>query len=105
MRTLTNRARDTLLLVLILATVGGSIYAGFGTSNYYQFYPALTKLQLNLTDLQWNSTDTSLNGTAVFTLENPTSYHGLLLRVFQPKLGVQINNTETITQGPITSRT
>ncbi len=107
MSTVINRARDALVVALIIAAVAGSIYTGLATSNYYQFYPALTKLQLNLANLQWKSVNStgsySLNGTAVFKLENPTSYNGLLLHVFQPSLDVQLNSSNTTPQGLLQS--
>jgi hypothetical protein len=103
--------RDALVLALILVTVGGSVYVVVGSVNYYQFYPALTKLRLNFANLQWNSTQStsggvtsySLNGTANFALDNPSSYHGLVMRVFQPDFSVLLNDTDTIQQGPIAS--
>src|SRR6266849_6518207 len=107
MSTLINRARDALVLVLLIGTAAGSIYTGLATSNYYQFYPALTKLKLSLVDLQWKTVNNtglySLNGTATFTLVNPTSYNGLMLHVFQPSLDVQLNSSSTAPQGPTTS--
>jgi len=91
--------RTVLIILLVATTISLSAYAAAGTINYYQFYPALTKLRVDLTYIQWNASSTSLNGSVVFEVNNPTSYSGLRLRSLQSLLEVVLNDTNAIPQG------
>lgn len=93
--------RDLLTLLLVLLTIAISTYAAVGTINYFQFYPALTSLQVELTSLAWNSDGMSMPANVIFTITNPSGYKGMSLKVFQSFLELRLNITETIPQGSL----
>ncbi len=85
-------------LVLTLSIVGAG---ALSTYNYYQFYPALAKLDLKLADLKLVLLhDEEFNATATYILENPTGYRGLFMIAFQPTYwSVAGNGTASLTTG------
>lgn len=95
--------RDILLLILLALTLGTTAYSAVATANYFQFYPALTSLQLKLDRLQWTSTNESLDAVVFFTLENPSDYRGMGLKDFQPSLDITLNGVDTFSEGVVTT--
>ncbi len=72
------------------------IEAGFATvaaANYSYFYQALAQLQVNLAVLQVGPTQggQSSDVTALFSVENPTAYQGIVMKEFS--INFVINNS------------
>lgn len=90
--------RDLLTLVFAMAAIGSLVVGGVATYNYYQFYPALKQVQVNIPNLEFYPNSTSLNAFVVFTIENPSSYSGLTLTGFESNYTIETPNG-TIRQG------
>jgi len=95
--------RDRLTLFFLLLTITASVFTAVGTLNYMQFYPALLKLQLNLTNLEWATSTDQLEARAIFVLTNPTSYSPLVMKAFEGEFDIQLNGNTTIPQGSFPS--
>src|SRR4029077_15424941 len=91
--------RDAITILLVITTILSSTVAGVYTYNYYQFYPALQKLQLSIPAMEFYPTNTSLNGWFVFGLKNPTGYTGLGLTNLQFVLDIEPPSGDPINQG------
>jgi hypothetical protein len=93
--------RDAITILLVITTIFSSTVAGVYTYNYYQFYPALQKLQLSIPALEFYPTNNSLNGWAIFSLKNPTGYTGLGLTDMQTFYDIETPFGSSIPQGLI----
>ncbi len=79
--------RTAAAVVFLVFTLAATTVGAVSTYNYYQFYPALSKLELKLTDLQLtlrNPEAEEFDANATFSLQNPTSYRGMSMTAFQP---------------------
>ncbi len=86
--------RDILTLALVVIAVSSVVVGGASTANYFQFYNALGKLQLNLTIAKADWNGTVIDSLANFTVVNPTGYTGLRLKLFQGTYDIrEVNGT------------
>ncbi|HYY91441.1 MAG TPA: hypothetical protein VE955_05575 [Candidatus Dormibacteraeota bacterium] len=95
--------RDKVLIILALVTLVSASVAAVYSSNYYQFYPALEQLQVSNPAMFFAPTNNSLNGYAIFTVTNPTSYNGLAMSQFEPSFEVYAPNGTLIPAGSLIS--
>lgn len=86
-------------MALIAITIISASVAGAYSYNYYQFYPAIQSLQLNIPSLTLNPNMTSLNAMVVFSLQNPTSYNGLSVTEFEPSFNMYWTNGTYVPAG------
>jgi hypothetical protein len=91
--------RQLVTIALIIITLSSISVATAYSNNYYAFYPALQKLQLNNPTMSFAPTNNSLNAYAIFTVENPTSYSGLAMAEFEPSFQVYAANGSLIPAG------
>src|SRR6266702_1411918 len=77
--------RIILAIILSAITITSAITATEGTINYYNFYPAVQQLQLNITTFQSVNVNSNQNAPVLelqqitLTVKNPTDYKGLAL--------------------------
>ena len=93
--------RDTAVVIFVLVAASSLVVAAFGTVNYLRFYPALQSLRLQLADLTYTSQPDLLNGTATFTILNPTPYEGLAVRIFEGVFNITLNRNTTLVLGSV----
>jgi hypothetical protein len=77
-------ARTALAIVLLIITLITSSITAVNTANYSQFYKALAGIRLDLTSLLFKPVTDSYGATKAvanitFTINNPTSYKGIIL--------------------------
>jgi hypothetical protein len=86
--------RNQLTLAFVALTLIALVVAAFGASNYYQFYPAITNIEVRVTSLQTkilndsSGTPIALQIKVAFSVENPTDYTGLSLNHFESTFDV-----------------
>jgi len=70
------------IFVIVIATEVG--YATVSTSNYFQFYRALSQLEVRLASFQDSASQggQGSNVAAIFSVENPTPYSGMVMKEF-----------------------
>ena len=75
------QALAIIFMIVIAAEVG---YATVSTSNYFKFYQALSQLQVKLDSFQSASSQggQGSNIATIFSVENPTTYSGMIMKEF-----------------------
>jgi hypothetical protein len=94
--------RNQLTLAFVALTLIALVVAAFGASNYYQFYPAITNIEVRVTSLQTKILNDStgapvaLQVQVAFSVKNPTAYTGLSLNHFESTYEVVAFTSPTI---------
>lgn len=104
----TSRRRNVLTGAFVLFTIVLGVVAGIGIVNYYQFFPALAHIRVEMTSLQWTPLNTTMGPTletsVAFRVQNPTGYKGLFAENFESSLDIlSTARNVTIPQGSIPS--
>jgi hypothetical protein len=93
--------RAALAIALTVITLVSSAVATMDTANYFRFFDALARVQLNLTSLQYTPRSYFAEANITFTIQNPTGYRGLAMQFFEPSFVVNATGATVISQGVV----
>ena len=95
---------QALAIIFVIVIAGEVGYATVSTSNYFQFYQALSQLEVKLASFQSASSQggQGSNIATIFSVENPTTYSGMIMKEFAISFTVTNSSSGRQLQGSTT---